>query len=344
MVAGRTGQRVRNEALLVLGLVVGKAVHLGHIVRAWPVASKDPSLVNRLRRFLDNAQVDSRTGYRPVVAPILQQLAGQPSRLVLDVPPVGLNHRMTMVGVQYRGRTLPLIWEVFEGTKGHVGFQTHIRLLRRLKDWLPADSPVEVVADAGYESLSFLRWLSRQHWQFVIRLTGRTLVSTDGEHWTKLRHLSLEPGQTRVLGWVRVTAKHNCGWLYLVAHWAQGEDEVWYLVSNRQMPPAQWLRLYARRMWIEEMFGDMKGHGFNLQASHLEDAQRMNRLLLGLCIAYLWLFSIGSWVVKNGFRHWIDVKSRRDKSYFRLGLDWLARALRLDFSPPDRFVPYYLSK
>ena len=49
------------------------------------------------------------------------------------------------------------------------------------------------------------------------------------------------------------------------------------------------------------------------------DAQRISRLILGVCIASIWLMSVGSWVVKNGLHHWIDVKSRRDKSYFRLG-------------------------
>ena len=65
---------------------------------------------------------------------------------------------------------------------------------------------------------------------------------------------------------------------------------------------------------------------------------------MSIFIAYIWLISVGSWVVKNGLRHLIDVKSRRDKSYFRLGWDWLARCLRFKSSLPIRFIPYYLSK
>ena len=92
---------------------------------------------------------------------------------------------------------------------------------------------------------------------------------------------------------------------------------------------------------IEEMYGDMKGHGFDLEATHLNDADRINRLVLGVSITYVWLITLGSWVVKRGFRHLLDHKSRRDKSYFRLGWDWLRRCIRLGQPLPLRFTPYF---
>lgn len=334
--------RVRNSALLVIGLYLGKAVHLAHIVRLWPLPGKERSLVNRLRRFLNNHRVDVATWYQPIIEPLVRRLDGQPIRLVIDVTKVGLGHRMAMVGLVYRRRTLPIAWTVVKGRKGHIGYQTTIRLLREVRRYLPAHSPVELVADAGYESVKLLRWLSRQHWHFVIRLGGRTQFSKDGEDWTKLNQYPLQEGQTITVGWVRLTETENFGWLYLVMHWDAGEDEPWFLISNHSLSARTLIRQYARRMWIEEMFGDMKGHGFDLEATHLRDAQRISRLVLGVCIAYLWLISVGSWVVKNGLRHWIDAKSRRDKSYFRLGWDWLARCLRLNQPFPLRFVPYYL--
>jgi hypothetical protein len=38
------------------------------------------------------------------------------------------------------------------------------------------------------------------------------------------------------------------------------------------------VRLYRRRMWIEEMFADWKKHGFDLESSPLRSAQRLGRL------------------------------------------------------------------
>jgi hypothetical protein len=45
-------------------------------------------------------------------------------------------------------------------------------------------------------------------------------------------------------------------------------------------------------------------------------------MLVG-CVVYVWLLTLGSWVVKRGLRHLVDRKDRRDKSYFRIGWDWL---------------------
>ena len=79
--------------------------------------------------------------------------------------------------------------------------------------------------------------------------------------------------------------------------------------------------------------------GFDLEATHLRDLDRLSCLMLGVCLVYTCLIALSSWVVKRGLRHLIDRKDRRDKSYFRIGWDWLERTLsqgkllRLQFAP-----------
>jgi hypothetical protein len=94
-------------------------------------------------------------------------------------------------------------------------------------------------------------------------------------------------------------------------------------------------------MWVEETYGDLKGHGFDLEATHLNDADRIARLVLGFCIVFVWLITLGSWVVKRGYRHLVDHKSRRDKSYFRIGWDWIERCLSLRRPILLRFQPFF---
>ena len=64
----------------------------------------------------------------------------------------------------------------------------------------------------------------------------------------------------------------------------------------------------------------------------METPERIERLLLGIAIAYLRFIALGSWVVKNRRRREIDRPDRRDLSYFRLGCDWLSDRLRLGLS------------
>jgi uncharacterized protein (UPF0335 family) len=81
------------------------------------------------------------------------------------------------------------------------------------------------------------------------------------------------------------------------------------------------------RKWIEEMFGDMKGHGFNLEDSHLRHFLRLSRLTLAVVLLYVWLITFGSRVIKNGQRSLVDRPERRDFSIFRIRLNMIERLL-----------------
>ena len=177
-----------------------------------------------------------------------------------------------------------------------------------------------MLGDSEFQSIPLLKWIGRRGWNFVVRLKGHVKVRIRGQDWVKVNALPLSEGETRYIGWVRVTEQHNAGWHWLILHWEKGEEEPWYLLSNKS-GKRRLINYYHKRMWIEELFGDVKDHGFELEKTHLKDAQRINRLVLAVFIAFVWLITLGSWVVKRGYRHYIDHKSRRDKSYFRLGWD-----------------------
>ncbi|MDZ4669306.1 MAG: transposase [Phototrophicales bacterium] len=89
------------------------------------------------------------------------------------------------------------------------------------------------------------------------------------------------------------------------------------------------MRLYKRRMWIEEIFGDMKGHSFDLEMSRLRTSDRLSRLTLAVCILYVWLVTLGEHVLTMGFNTEVDRPDRRDLSIFRLGWDWLEQRFAL---------------
>jgi hypothetical protein len=330
--------RKRNLALMMVGLYLGASVHLSHIARELPIGGKDPSLVNRLRRFLNNPRVCVRRLYRPVAVQVLTAFVGQRIRLVIDCTKVGFRYRLMTISLVYRKRTIPLVWSVHPGSRGHTTAKQQIELLNYVRTLLPERTQVWVMGDAGFQSVLLLRWLSRQHWHFVIRQPGKNQVRWAGQDWVKLNAIPLTEGKTRFIGWVRLAERHDAGWFWLILHWDKGEDEPWFLISD-QAGKRNLINLYRLRMWTEEMYGDLKGHGFDLEATHLDDVKRISRLVLTVCLVFTWLITLGAWVVKRGLRHLIDHKSRRDKSYFRLGWDWLARCLRIADPIPIRFSP-----
>jgi hypothetical protein len=333
--------RKRNLALLIAGIYLSAAVQLSLVVRTWPVRAKGPALANRLQRFLDNARLSPAAYYRPLATELIEAFAALGLLLVVDVTKVGFGHRALVVGLAYRGRTLPLAWNVHAGSIGTVPVNRIIDLLEEVYSLVPYGCRVEIVGDCGFKSADLLRWLDKREWHFVMRQPGNTKVRLPDGQWRFLRDFPIQTGQSHIVGTVWLAKSNPVGPVWLLLHWAKGEDEPWFLVSDRPVERAAGcISAYKRRMWIEEMFGDMKRNGFDLESTHLREAKRIERLMLGVCIAFVWLITLGSWVVKNGHRHLIDVKSRRDKSYFRLGWDWIADCMRLSHPVRLHFKPY----
>jgi hypothetical protein len=132
-------------------------------------------------------------------------------------------------------------------------------------------------------------------------------------------------GSSIWLGKGYLTEKHIYP-VSLLVHWKVGEKEPWCLATNlpdREMA----LRAYARRMWIEEMFGDMKKHGFDLESTMLRHADRLSRLTLAVALLYVWLISTGTRVVRDGLRYLVDRRKRRDLCIFQIGFRFIDRQL-----------------
>lgn len=334
--------RRRNLVLLMTGLFLSRSVHLSHIVRKWPVAGRLTSLTNRLRRFLDNPRLDVVQLYRPLAALLIERFDGTetPLRLILDVTKLGRNHRLFSVSLAYRRRALPLAWSVHRGRKGSVSVEAQQTLLEQIRPLIAPKQAVVVLGDSAFGQVGLMRYLTAQGWDFVLRCGGHCQVRLHEQApWQKLLAMGLAPGQTRYVGAVSFTEKHAYAGVFLAMHWAAGEAEPWYLISSRPVSH-QTLRLYGRRMWTEELYGDLKGHGFDLEATHLAESQRLERLVLGVSLVYVWLIALGSQVVKRGLRYLVDRRARRDKSYFRIGWDYLEYRLRLGEPIPVQFSPY----
>ena len=123
----------------------------------------------------------------------------------------------------------------------------------------------------------------------------------------------------------------------LVCFHAKTEDKPWFLATNLATA-TEALQTYRRRMWIEEMFGDMKGNGFDLETSHLGRFLRLSRLTLAVCLMYLWVMAVGEHVKAQQQSHEVD-RRRGDLSLFRLGWDFTERRLALFDPLPSVSLP-----
>ena len=95
---------------------------------------------------------------------------------------------------------------------------------------------------------------------------------------------------------------------------------------------------YKHRPPIETFFSDQKSRRFHIHKSHLRDPQRVSRLLIASCLAYLWIVYLGGCALRDDWLHQLHRQDRCDLSRFRLGLRLLARCLKDHIPIPDGFL------
>jgi hypothetical protein len=335
--------RLLNMVWLVVGLFKARSVQVSRIACQTPVRAKKLSLDKRLRRFLGNAAVRVREWYEPVARQLIQAAAsGRQVNLIIDCTKVGFGHQLVMVAIGYRRRALPLAWTWLCCPKGHSTTCKQIKLLAYVRHLIPAGVRVSLVGDSEFGNTLLIEHLGWWKWDYALRQPGDHLVMPYGKSdWQRLDSFGLRPGHLLGLGRVVLT-RASAYPTHLTLYWQPGHDQPWYLATNLPCPQGA-IRLYRRRMWIEEMFGDLKGHGFDLEKTHLRHFLRLSRLTLAVCLLYLWLVATGEHLLNTHQTHQVDRADRRDLSIFRLGWDFIERHLALDDPIPTLFVPNFCS-
>jgi hypothetical protein len=198
--------------------------------------------------------------------------------------------------------------------------------LAYVRSMIPAGAAVFLVGDCEFGAVGVQKQLKRGHWFYVLRQKSDTgLWFSEAQGWQPFGSFIQKPGQSFWLG-SRYLARNHIFRVNLLVHWQRGEKEPWCLATN--LPDKSMaLRFYAFRPWIEEMFGDFKKHGFDLERTKLCHFQRLSRLTLAVAILYVWLVSVGTQTIRSGDRHLVDRNDRRDLCIFQIGLHFIERCL-----------------
>lgn len=334
--------RLRVSVWMIVGIYLSKAVHLRKIAGKIPGAATTNSKIRRLSRFLDNSAVNVREWYEPQARAVLEAAAQHHGRirLIVDGSKVGFGHQLLMVGLAYRRRALPIAWTWIKSARGHSSAHKQKALLAYVRSLIPAHTPVLVVGDSEFGAGELLKQLDTWKWAYVLRQKSSHLVKlAAAEDWQAFGTLAPRPGTT---AWhpKALLTQHHAYQVNLYVVWQKGYAEPWLLATNLATP-RQARRAYRRRVWIEEMFGDLKGHGFDLESSHLRHFMRLSRLTLLVVILYMWLITRGSQVIKWGQRRLVDRADRVDLSVFHIGLCMFERYITNQQAFTIRWIPYF---
>lgn len=334
--------RLCNFAWMVTGILQSRSVHLRGIAEKIPGVATTNSTIRRLSRFLNNPALRVRRWYEPVARRLVEDVVhhGLEIRLIVDGTKIGFGHQLLMIAIAYRRRAIPLAWTWVKKARGHSSAYKQLALLAYVHGLIPEGAPVLVVGDNEFGAIPVLRQLDQWGWHYVLRQKASHLIKLNGQTvWQRFGDLIERPGQRVWLESAWLTEQHAYP-VNLLAYWKRGEKEPWLLATNLSTSRAT-LLAYKRRVWIDEMFGDFKKHGFDLESSHLRHFLRLSRLTLMVAFLYLWLVAFGSQVIKRGQRRLVDRADRRDLSIFRIGLSMVERRWANAQPLSIRLAPYF---
>ena len=312
---------------MIVGLIKSKKPHLSHWVASRRGETQAASKERQFARWLHNEKIRPMLTYLPVAEKIAQEFAGQTVYVALDTSQLWKKFVIIRLSLVYRGRALPLGWQVFASGSATVAVNRYQRLLAQVAGIMPSSTKVVLLADRGFAHTDLMKIIKQLGWHFRIRLKQNTWVYQSNGRVKQVKELIPSLGKGRFYESVWIT-KQQYGPLHLAVAYVITREgcEKWAIISDEPVGRHTFDE-YGLRFDIEENFLDDKSGGFNLEDSKLHDSMAISRLCLAVATATLYLVSTGASITDLGLRRKVDTHWRRGLSYLQIGWRWCEYAL-----------------
>jgi len=338
---GNLARHLNTLAALLSGIVSSRRTNLPAIAGKVPDGALPESRVKRFSRWINNERIDLETYFLPYARCLLESLAHHPLLLVMDVSAIGRGCATLTINVIYRKRALPLAWIVRQGSKGHFAEELHLALLEQIAPLMPPDAEVIFLGDGEFDGTQLQDIINTTyHWKYVCRTAHSIQLKEDEVTFTP-GEVALSPGECISFPRVLFT-REEYGPVHVIGWWETGYEEPIYLVTNVKNAH-QACTYYKKRFRIETFFSDQKSRGFHLHKSHLADPERLRRLMIPACLAYIWIVYLGLVATEEGWIPIIHRADRCDLSLFQLGLRLLDHFLNEGDEIPVAFAIWELA-
>ncbi len=313
--------RLHCLAQIIRALLQVRTINLTQIASAFQTDAKEESCYRRICRFFTNFSFDMS-----IIALIVTKVFPFEGKWLLILDRTNWKWGKTlinilMLSIAYKGISIPLFWAALD-LEGNSTTGERIAILKRVLERFGVDKIEAFTADREFVGREWFDFLIEQKIPFIIRV--KACFKADN-----LR----EEGKARIdtlckgLGRKRILNRPITLWglpLYVSIEKKKGAKQPMIVVSNVTFRNA--IFLYRRRWEIETMFGCLKTRGFRMEDTHIIDADKIERLLFVLTIAFCWAYRIGD-IREEEDPIPIKTHGRGAKSLFRRGLDEIRQAI-----------------
>jgi len=322
--------RIILLAQFILALIKARSTNLTQVALVFSGDALATSNYKRLQRFLRSFELDFDQ-----LAQVISKLFCPDGKWSLSLDRTNwkfgkLDINFLVLAVVHEGVAIPILWTLLP-KKGNSNTDERKAIIDRFINLFGVEKIEILTADREFRGKNWLLYLKHNKIPFCLRIPNNTKVET--KHGNQMvpvsRLFGLKLGESMVLN----KQRHVWG---IAVHISCIMGPKGRVVVITDIDPKLALKRYALRWSIETLFGCLKTRGFDLEATHLNDLERLSKLFFVVTLAFGFCFKMGIW---ENNKNPIPIKKhgRKEKSIFRLGLDIIKQILVNPEASPYEF-------
>jgi len=315
--------RVKLITMVISALCKVQTVNFKKLSKAFDTESKADSSLRRIQRFIAEFSFDSN-----IVSRLIFNLLPLKEELTLSIDRTNwkfgkFNINIFMLGVVYKGVAFPLLFTMLP-KRGNSNSQERIDLVNRYISLFGKNTIACIVADREFVGKQWLSFLNDNKLQYYIRIRNNFKVFVPYKNKEVKAFWLFNAYKLNQFIYYPKIVKLN-GQLCYLSGSKLNKGEFLIIVSFNK--PEESKKYYAQRWQIEMTFRAMKSSGFDIEKTHLQDIERVEKLILLVMIAFVWCYKVGIHIHQNIKAITIKKHGRRAISIFKYGLDYIANYL-----------------
>ena len=310
--------RLKCLTLLVSSLLRHRTVNLTILATQNLTGAKNESCYRRFQDFFLNGKIPLIALGKLILSKIPKPSEGWTLSMDRTNWKYGKRHiNILTIGIVVNNVAIPIVWRVLpqKTKRGNSNTKHRIAILKKLLKLMAPEEIYVLTMDREFGGEKWLKWLDDKDVGYIVRIKSNIIVGQKAAR----KH--------RVTGKVRTVERKEL-WgmkVFFASKVIQSKgrrDSHLYIVSNRFMGKEA-LKLYRKRWGIEQLFSHLKKRGFDLEATHMSEAAKLEKLFALVTLAFLFSFGWGCHLRATRKA----TKAMKRKSLFRQGLEDILRLL-----------------
>ena len=318
--------RIKFFGLFISALCKVQTVGFEKLACAFDTVAASSSSLRRIQRFMSEYLLDT-----DLIARLIWSLLPHKPPFTIAMDRTNwkfgeANINVLVIAVVYQGVAFPLLHKLMP-KRGNSNTQERIDITNRFIRLFGIGSIQHLVADREFVGEDWLEYLNKLNIKYHIRIRENFWV-TDPRTGKQIKASwmfnDLHINEVKALTRIYYVNNQLCYLSGSKVKNKEGKPEMQIIVSFNKPEDAR--AIYKERWQIETAFRALKSSGFNIEDTHLQEMERIEKLFALVMVAFVWAFKVGIYL--NEIKPIRRLKHRSmAKSFFKYGLEKIAIVL-----------------